>query len=250
MREATSSSAGMATLSIPASAFCAARFTIPSRVSNVALPMWGTITHLHYKTKSTIKVISDTFSQHETKEEKKEGQFGEGYTYPGSRTSGWSAPIWGSPSTTSRPAPQIHPSRNACASASESTSVPRAAFTSTACFFILRKKSPLTTCRVSCPPGASTKSTSLSRASSSSSTRRTERRLCCAARDASSAVLRGELGLDVYIQCVRLKEARRFSVAWAMRPKPRKPAVRVGASVLVLSWGPVKKNGAKLKLGH
>jgi hypothetical protein len=43
---------------------------------------------------------------------------------------------------------------------------------------------------------------------------------------------------------------RRFSVAWAMRPKPRKPAVRVGARILVLSWGPVKANGANLKLGH
>ena len=46
------------------------------------------------------------------------------------------------------------------------------------------------------------------------------------------------------------KEARRASVAWAMRPKPRKPAVRVGVNEAVLSWGPVKKNGAKLKLGH
>lgn len=56
------------------------------------------------------------------------------------------------------------------------------------------------------------------------------------------------------MQCVRPKEARRFRVAWAMRPKPRKPAVRcVGARRLVvgvLSWGPVKENGAKLKLGH
>lgn len=43
---------------------------------------------------------------------------------------------------------------------------------------------------------------------------------------------------------------RRASVAWAMRPKPRKPTVRVGVNVVVLSWGPVKKNGAKLKLGH
>ncbi len=52
------------------------------------------------------------------------------------------------------------------------------------------------------------------------------------------------------MQCVRPKGMSRFSVAWAMRPKPRKPAVRVGARELVLSWGPVKKNGAKLKLGH
>src|SRR6267154_5105507 len=55
MREATSSSAGIASSSIPASAFRAARFTIPSRVSNVALPMWGTITHLRYKTKDKLK---------------------------------------------------------------------------------------------------------------------------------------------------------------------------------------------------
>jgi hypothetical protein len=29
-----------------------------------------------------------------------------------------------------------------------------------------------------------------------------------------------------------------------MCPKPRKPAVRIGESGLVLSWGSVKKNGA------
>jgi len=52
------------------------------------------------------------------------------------------------------------------------------------------------------------------------------------------------------MQCVRSKELRRFSVAWAMRPNPRKPAVRVGERWLVLSWGPLKENGAKLKLGH
>jgi len=52
------------------------------------------------------------------------------------------------------------------------------------------------------------------------------------------------------MQCVRPKETRRFRVAWAIRPKPRIPAVRVGARGLGLSWGPVKKNGAKLKLGH
>ena len=57
------------------------------------------------------------------------------------------------------------------------------------------------------------------------------------------------------MQWVRPKEVRRFRVAWAMRPKPRKPAVRcVGARrvvvVDVLSWGPVKENGAKLKLDH
>ena len=63
-------------------------------------------------------------------------------------------------------------------------------------------------------------------------------------------MLRGELGLDVYMQCVRPKEMRRLSVAWAIRPKPRKPAVRVVEGRLVLSWGPVKVNGAKLKLGH
>ncbi len=192
MRAATSSSAGMASSSIPASAFRAPRFTMPSRDSNVALPIWGTITHLNYKANKCDFVTGDTFPSRKNK--------GEGCicsTYLGSRTSGWSAPIWGSPSTTSRPTPQIHSSRNARARASESTSVPRAAFTSTACFFILRKKPALTTCRVSSPPGARTKSTSLSRASSSSSTRRTERRLCCAARDASSAVFRGEEGLEV-----------------------------------------------------
>lgn len=48
------------------------------------------------------------------------------------------------------------------------------------------------------------------------------------------------------MQCVRPKEMRRFSVAWAVRPKPRKPAVRVGEKEVVLSWGPVKENGAKL----
>lgn len=52
------------------------------------------------------------------------------------------------------------------------------------------------------------------------------------------------------MQCVRPKEARRDRVAWAMRPKPRKPAVRVGERGLGLNWGPVKENGAKLKLGH
>ena len=46
------------------------------------------------------------------------------------------------------------------------------------------------------------------------------------------------------------KEERRARVAWAMRPKPRKPTVRVGENEVVLSCGPVKRNGAKLKLGH
>src|SRR6266702_7692664 len=45
-RAATSSSAGIASSSIPASAFLAAKSTMPNRVSNVALAMWGTITHL------------------------------------------------------------------------------------------------------------------------------------------------------------------------------------------------------------
>ena len=45
----------MAFSSMPASAFRAARFTIPNRVSNVAVPMWGTITHLRYKTKNKNK---------------------------------------------------------------------------------------------------------------------------------------------------------------------------------------------------
>jgi hypothetical protein len=48
------------------------------------------------------------------------------------------------------------------------------------------------------------------------------------------------------MQCVRPKEMRYFSVAWAMRPKPRKPAVRVGERRVVLSWGPAKENGTKL----
>ncbi len=54
MRAATSSSAGMTSSSIPASAFRAARFTMPNRVSNVALPIWGTITHLDYDAKNTV----------------------------------------------------------------------------------------------------------------------------------------------------------------------------------------------------
>src|SRR6266571_1201167 len=45
-RAATSSSAGITSSSIPASAFLAAKSTMPNRVSNVALAMWGTITHL------------------------------------------------------------------------------------------------------------------------------------------------------------------------------------------------------------
>lgn len=52
------------------------------------------------------------------------------------------------------------------------------------------------------------------------------------------------------MQWVRPKAVSRERVAWAMRPKPRKPAVRVGESAVGLSWGPVKKKGAKLKLGH
>jgi hypothetical protein len=74
-------------------------------------------------------------------------------------------------------------------------------------------------CRVSSPPGTSTKSMSLPRVSWSSFAYWTDHRLCCAARDSSSAVLCGELGLDVYMQCMRPKEMRHFSVAWAMRPK-------------------------------
>lgn len=56
-------------------------------------------------------------------------------------------------------------------------------------FLHLAQKSALT-CRVSSPPGASTKSTSLARASSSSSTRQMEHRLWRAA----SEVLQGEKG--------------------------------------------------------
>ena len=52
------------------------------------------------------------------------------------------------------------------------------------------------------------------------------------------------------MQCVRPKATRRERVAWAMRPKPRKPAVRVGERGVALSWGPTKLNGAKLKFGH
>jgi hypothetical protein len=63
-------------------------------------------------------------------------------------------------------------------------------------------------------------------------------------------VLRGDVGLDVYMQWVRPKEMRRLSVAWAMRPKPRKPAVRVGERGVVLSCGPLKENGVNLKLVH
>jgi hypothetical protein len=139
-----------------------------------------------------------------------------------SRTSGWSVPIWGSPSMTSRPAPQIHSLRSACASLSESTSILRAVFTNMAFFFILHKKSALTTCHVSSLPGTSTKSTLLPCTSWSSSTCWTEHRLCCAVRDSSSTVLHSKLGLDsldVYMQCVRPKE---------MRPsETRKPAVQV-----------------------
>jgi hypothetical protein len=35
-----------------------------------------------------------------------------------------------------------------------------------------------------------------------------------------------------------------------MRPKPRKPAVRVGEKVVVLSWGPHRANGVQWKVGH
>jgi hypothetical protein len=73
--------------------------------------------------------------------------------------------------------------------------------------------------RMSSPPGTSTKSMSLPRASWSSFACWTEHRLCCAVRDSSSTVLCGELRLDVYMQCMRPKEMRHFSVAWAMRPK-------------------------------
>jgi hypothetical protein len=47
------------------------------------------------------------------------------------------------------------------------------------------------------------------------------------------------------MQSVMPKEEMHTRVAWAMRPKPRKPAIRIGESGLVLSWGLVKKNGAK-----
>ena len=52
IRAATSSSEGIASSSIPASAFLAAKSTMPNRVSNVALAMWGTITHLRMRTRS------------------------------------------------------------------------------------------------------------------------------------------------------------------------------------------------------
>ena len=45
-RAATSNSAGIASSSIPASAFLAAKSTMLNRVSIVALAMWGKITHL------------------------------------------------------------------------------------------------------------------------------------------------------------------------------------------------------------
>ena len=44
---------------------------------------------------------------------KKRNQLKEAHTVLGSFTRGWSASMWGSPSTTSRPPPQIHSSRNA-----------------------------------------------------------------------------------------------------------------------------------------
>jgi len=56
-------------------------------------------------------------------------------------TSGLSASMWGSPSTTSRPTPQIHSSRNARARASEPTSVPRDVLTRTAYFYPAQKVS-------------------------------------------------------------------------------------------------------------
>lgn len=43
---------------------------------------------------------------------------------------------------------------------------------------------------------------------------------------------------------------RRASVACAMRPKPMKPAVRLGEVGVALSWGPQNANGDQTKLGH
>lgn len=119
-------------------------------------------------------------------------------TYLGCFTKGWSRPIFGSPSTTSNPAAYIQPASNAFNNASESTSVPRAVFTSTAVFFIFFKNVSFTIWCVEGPPGAKTNKTSLAAAISSSVARRTLSRLSSCASRASLAASREVVDLVIY----------------------------------------------------
>lgn len=52
------------------------------------------------------------------------------------------------------------------------------------------------------------------------------------------------------MQCVIPKATSRVSVACAMRPKPRKPAVRVGRCGVAPSWVPQKTKGDQGVRGH
>ena len=58
------------------------------------------------------------------------------------------------------------------------------------------------------------------------------------------------MGLDAYRQCVMPNGTSRARVAWAMRPNPRKPTLRVGEVTVVLSWGPQKAKGHHGWFGH
>lgn len=176
------------------------------------------------------------------------------YPHLGSLSKGWSFPTLGSPSTTSMPAPQIHFSLSAFANASESTTVPLPAFTSTLCFFILRRKSSLTRCRVLGPPGAKINSTSDSRPRASRSTARKDLSCgWCWLRSFSSRSFLyevDEFGLEEYMQSVTPKGIKRARVACEIRPNPRKPTVREGETPEVLSWGPHNAKGAQMNFGH